>query len=174
MKSTKGFALIELMITLTIVGVLLSYGLPNFHQLKLNKTMDSERNRLTSSLHFARIHAINNQRYVVVCPSINGENCDNNSNWYSGWIIFQDINKNRQLDDQDILLKHEDKMIKGIIATSSKYRKIIRYNGMGFSPGTNLSINFCDSRGKKHAKSIILNNAGRIKQSKPISDNVCN
>jgi type IV fimbrial biogenesis protein FimT len=174
MKKVQGFNLIELIITLSLVGILLGYGMPSFHQLKLNKHMDSERNRLTSSLHFARYHAINNQRNVVVCSSISGDSCDNKSNWYGGWIIFQDINKNRQLDNDDTLLKFEDKMINGVMATSSKYRQKIRYNEMGFSPGTNLSINFCDSRGNKYAKSIIISNSGRIKQSMPISDNVCN
>lgn len=174
MKKTQGFNLIELMITLSIVGILVGYGMPSFYQLKLDKFMDSERNRLTSSLHFARYHAISSQRYVIVCPSISGDDCDNDSNWFGGWIIFQDNNKNRQLDDQDTLLKYEDKMNNGVIATSSRYRQKIRYNGMGFSPGTNLSINFCDTRGKEYAKSIIISNSGRIKQSKPISDNVCN
>ena len=42
-----------------------------------------------------------------------------------------------------------------------------------FSPGTNLSINFCDKRGKDFAKSIIVSNSGRIKQSDPISSNIC-
>ena len=174
MKRTQGFNLIELSISLAIAGLLLGYGIPSFHQLKMNNMLNNERNRLTSSLHFARVHAINNQRNVVLCPSISGENCDNISNWYGGWIIFQDNDKNRQLDDQDILLKFEDKMTKGVMATSSRYRQKIRYNSMGFSPGTNLSINFCDERGRDFAKSIIISNAGRIKQSKPISDNVCN
>ncbi|MCF6318823.1 MAG: GspH/FimT family protein, partial [Proteobacteria bacterium] len=134
----------------------------------------NERNRLTVSLNFARSYAIKNQQHIIICPSNSGNGCDNQSRWYQGWIIFKDDNKNRQLDDGELLLQHENAMQTGITVTSSRYRQKIRYNGMGFSPGTNLSINFCDVRGEEFAQAIILNNAGRIKQSKPISDNVCN
>jgi len=175
MKCYKGFTLIELMITLSIAGILLGYSIPSFQQLKLNKYMETERNRLTVSLNLARNHAVAYQTHVVVCPSLTGLSCDNKSNWYDGWIVFIDVNKNRRLDDEtDTLLLFEDAMKNEIKATSSIHRQKIRYNSMGFSPGTNLSINFCDKRGKKFAKSIIINNAGRVKQSPPISDNVCN
>lgn len=175
MNKHKGFTLIELMITFSIAGILLGYSFPSFKQLKLNKYMDAERNRLTVSLNLARNHAISYQTYVVVCPSLTGKDCDNKSNWYAGWIVFVDENRNRKLDEAtDTLLRFEDAMKKEIKATSSLYRQKIRYNSMGFSPGTNASINFCDQRGKDHAKSIIINNSGRVKQSLPISDNICN
>lgn len=175
MKFYQGFTLIELMITLSITSILLGYSLPSFNQLKLNKYMEAERNRLTVSLNLARNHAIAYQTYVVVCPSLTGQSCDNKSNWFGGWIVFVDENKNRKLDTKtDTLLQFEDAMKNEIKATSSLYRQKIRYNSMGFSPGTNLSINFCDVRGKDFAKSIIINNAGRVKQSLPISDNICN
>lgn len=174
MKNLKGFSLIELMITFTIVGIMMSYAMPSFYQLKLNKLMENERNRLTTSLNFARNYAVKNQQHVIICPSTSGHSCDNESKWFAGWIVFLDSNKNRELDAGDLLLQNENAMQKEIIATSSIYRQKIRYNGMGFSPGTNLSINFCDARGSEFAQSIVLNNAGRIKQSKPISDNVCN
>lgn len=174
MKNSQGYTLIELMITITIAGILLSYALPSFHQLKLNKLMENERNRLTTSLHLARNYAVANQIQVIACPSITGNDCDNQSNWHQGWIVFTDLNRNRKLDEADTLLRHENAMPTEIKATASIYRQKIRYNSMGFAPGTNLSINFCDERGKDFAKSIILNNAGRIKQSLPIASNICN
>jgi len=173
MKTKNGFTLIELMITLSIVGILMGYSIPSFRQLKLNKVMETERNRLNVSLQYARSYAVSRQINVIVCPSIVGGNCDNQSNWHGGWIIFTDKNRNRKLDAEDVLLQHEDAMRDKIKSTSSTYRQKIRYNNMGFSPGTNVSINFCDERGLEFAKSIIINNAGRVKQSNPISDNVC-
>lgn len=174
MYKIKGFSLIELMIAMTIVIILVGYALPNLNQLKLNQFMDSERNRLTVALNYARNTAIHNQNFIVICPSSSGKSCDSKSNWHNGWVVFTDLNQNRKIDVSDEILIHETAMRNEIKATSSKYRQKIRYNYMGFSPGTNTSINFCDSRGLKFAKSIIINNAGRVKQSKPISDNVCN
>lgn len=174
MKNPKGFTLIELLVSLIIISVLISYALPEYQQIRLNHLMNSERNRLTVSLNYARYYAIYKQSYIIVCPSRSGSGCDNQSNWYQGWIIFEDYDRNRQLDDDDNLLRIEDPMVKQIKATSSLYRQKVRFNAIGYSPGTNMSINFCDSRGSEFAKSVIINNAGRVKQSDPISDNVCN
>jgi len=173
MNKQKGFTLIELIITLSIVSILSSYALPSFHELKLNKQLQSERNRLTGSLHLARSHSIMHQTTVIVCPSTSGGSCDNQSNWHQGWIIFSDKNSNRQLDAEDIVLRHEDAMVSQITALSSSHRSKIRYTNIGFSPGTNLSINFCDPRGEEKALAVIVSNSGRVKQSKPISSNVC-
>lgn len=173
MKSINGFTLIELMITLSIASILLSYAMPNMNQLKLNKYIESERNRLTVSLNYARSYAINNQKFVILCASKSGIECNSVSNWHQGWMVFVDHNRNREVDPNDNILRYEDSMKNEIISTSSTYRQKIRYDSMGFAPGTNLSINFCDARGAMFAKSIIINNSGRIKQSNPISDNVC-
>lgn len=173
MQQTKGFTLIELIITLAIVGILSGYAMPSFYQLKLNKHMESERNRLTGSLHFARNQAVILNNYVIVCPSTSGNACDNQSNWHQGWIIFIDVNKNRAYDVEDTLLRYEDAMAGDLTAISSINRQKIRYNNIGFAPGTNLSINFCDDRGEEFAKSIIVSNSGRVKQSLPIANNVC-
>lgn len=173
MKLTNGFSLIEMVVTLSIAAVLISYALPSIYDIKSNKILINERDRLTVSFAYARTYAITQQKQVVVCPSLSGHDCDNQSNWYQGWIVFDDTNRNRQLDSDEKLLQFENPMDESIIATSSTYRSKIRFNNIGFSPGTNVSINFCDKRGVDYAQAIIINNAGRIKQSKPISANIC-
>lgn len=174
MKKSQGYSMIELVITLSIITLLLSYAIPNLYELKLNVTMNSERNRLSRSLNFARYEAIIQQKHVIICPSSSGNDCDNQSNWHQGWMIFIDDNKNRKRDDQEKIFRIEDPMKEDLTALSSIHRQKIRFNTMGLSPGTNVSINFCDPRGSEFAKSIIINNAGRIKQSLPIHGNVCN
>jgi len=174
MKLKKGFSLIELVVALSIAGILISYALPSLHSIRLNKTLMNERDRLMVSLAYARTHAVNTQQQVIVCPSLSGHDCDNQSNWNQGWIIFDDPNRNRQLDTNEKLLQFENPMNDLIKATSSIYRSKIRFNNIGFAPGSNVSINFCDARGIEFAVALIINNAGRIKQSKPISNNVCN
>ncbi|HHL31873.1 MAG TPA: prepilin-type N-terminal cleavage/methylation domain-containing protein [Oceanospirillales bacterium] len=174
MKNMQAYTLIELIMTLTIISLLISYALPNIYQLKLNYLMANERNRLTASLNLARFTAISKQLQVIICPSTSGRDCDNQSNWYGGWIIFHDDNRNRTLDQGEKLLRFEHAMVDEITATSSIHRQKLRFNSLGFSPGTNVSINFCDARGNDAAQAIIINNAGRVRQSKPIANNVCN
>jgi len=173
MKLIKGFSLIEMVVTLSIAATLVSYALPSIFEIKSNKILQNDRDRLMVSFAYARTYAINQQKQVIVCPSLSGTDCDNQSNWHQGWIIFDDTNRNRHLDNNEKLLQFENPMDITIIATSSLNRSKIRFNNIGFAPGTNVSINFCDQRGYEHAQAIIINNAGRIKQSKPISSNIC-
>lgn len=174
MHQQKGFTLIELIIVLSILTIILSIATPNFLKFKQKMYLDSERNRLTVSLHFARNFAITNNTHVIVCPSDKGNECDSGSNWHSGWIVFIDKNGNREHDEDEKLLRHENKSLKSIDIRSSIHRSKIRFNSMGYSPGTNTSIHFCDMNNSTIPRSIIINNAGRIKQSNPLSNNVCN
>ena len=174
MKNTYGYTIIELFITLSIAGILFGYGAPSLYQFKQKQFMFAERTRLTASLNYARSYAINEQVFVVTCPSLSGTDCDNESNWHQGWIVFADYNRDRSFDADEKLLQFENIKMANLKATSSLYRQKIRFNTMGFSPGTNLSINFCDDRGSEFAISLIVNNVGRVKQSPPISNNACN
>ena len=61
MKSIKGFTLIELMITLSIAGILTSYALPSINGIKANKILNNDRDRLMVSLAFARTQAVTTQ-----------------------------------------------------------------------------------------------------------------
>jgi len=174
MNSRNGYSLIEMLVTMSIATVLISFALPSIVEIKSNKILKNERDRLMVSFAYARSYAINQQKQVVVCPSLSGYSCDNQSKWNQGWIIFDDSNSNREFDNNEKLLQFENPMDKSVKATSSIFRSKIRFNNIGFSPGTNVSINFCDKRGNDFALSLIINNAGRIKQSKPISSDVCN
>jgi len=174
MNSRNGYSLIEMLVTMSIATVLISFALPSFVEIKSNKILKNERDRLMVSFAYARSYAINQQKQVVVCPSLSGYSCDNQSKWNQGWIIFDDSNSNREFDNNEKLLQFENPMDKSVKATSSIFRSKIRFNNIGFSPGTNVSINFCDKRGNDFALSLIINNAGRIKQSRPISSDVCN
>ncbi len=84
MKSTNGFSLIEMLVTLSIAAVLISYALPSIYDIKSNKILNNERDRLMVSFAYARTYAITQQKQVVVCPSLSGSNCDNQSRWYCG------------------------------------------------------------------------------------------
>ena len=174
MNKNKGFSLIELIIVLTVISILSAYAMPTFRQLRQNKAIESARNSLFVELQFARTKAIMSQSYIVVCPSVSNSACADDANWHKGWIVFIDKNHDKKYNNNDEILRIGNAMQPGVSAISSNYRKKIRFNGLGFAPGTNLSINFCDERGNDFAQAIIISNSGRVKQSKPINDNVCN
>ena len=90
MKKYTGFTLIELMITLAIVGFLLMVGVPSLKTFMQGNQLIASTNELISALHVARSEAIKLNTRVSVCESSNGKTCATTGSWKSGWIVFVD------------------------------------------------------------------------------------
>ncbi|NOQ90156.1 MAG: prepilin-type N-terminal cleavage/methylation domain-containing protein [Gammaproteobacteria bacterium] len=92
MKKYSGFTLIELMITLFIIGILLMVGLPSMKSFMQSNQLVAATNDLLSAVHVARAEAIKINGKVTVCESSNGTSCSTTGNWEGGWIVFIDTN----------------------------------------------------------------------------------
>lgn len=156
-----GYTLIEMIIILCLISILMAYGIPNYYDFKQNQIMRQEVNRLISSINFARNESIMKSQHIVLCATQDRTACNGNGHWHTGWMIFSDKNRDRELNEQDELLIYEEAMSHQITAISSQYRQIIRFDPMGAAPGTNLTIRFCDDRGPDFGKSVIISNVGR-------------
>ncbi|VAW47270.1 hypothetical protein MNBD_GAMMA02-1181 [hydrothermal vent metagenome] len=165
----QGFTLIEMIITLSILSILTAYGIPNYRELKQNQTMTQEINRLSSTINFARSHSIIAGDHVILCATQTFTACDGNSQWHNGWMVFADANQDRRFNGNDRMLLIENSMSPQLQALASVHRPTIRFNSVGFAPGTNLTIRFCDDRGAAHGKAIIISNVGRPRIAQHIS-----
>jgi type IV fimbrial biogenesis protein FimT len=91
---TRGFTLIELMVTVTVLAILLSIGIPSFSDVIRNNRTAAATNSLVTSLNFARSEALKRGMPVTVCPAndaVNPTDCDGNSTgWDKGWLVFSD------------------------------------------------------------------------------------
>lgn len=90
MKKYSGFTLIELMITLFIVGILLTVGVPSLRSFMQSNQLVASTNELISALHVARSEAIKLNSRVSICSSSNGTSCSGSNSWRNGWIVFVD------------------------------------------------------------------------------------
>lgn len=90
MRWARGFTLPELMITLVILGILVSVGVPTFLEATLSSRLGSVANNLVLSVHLARSEAIKRNVTVRLCPSTNGTSCAAQSAFEGGWIVLAD------------------------------------------------------------------------------------
>jgi type IV fimbrial biogenesis protein FimT len=97
MIKTRGFTLIELMITLAVVGIVLLTGLPSLNKMTDSNRLVSQINSLSGSLALARSEAIKSGKVVTICASSNTTSC-NVTTWHSGWIVFTDLDKDTVVD----------------------------------------------------------------------------
>lgn len=92
--------MIELIVVVSIVGILMAIGVPSYRYVTNSNRVSSEVNSLLLDMQFARSEALKEGRTVTVCPSDDGTSCKANSvNWHIGWIVFMDINNNAKVDD---------------------------------------------------------------------------
>lgn len=158
-----GFTLIEMLVAIVIGAMLLGYGVPSWRDFVSNQRLQAAQSSLTASLAQARGHAIKKHVYVVICPG-NAAGCTGGTDWHRGWVAFEDNNRNRRKDTDELLIAQESALGNGIRIRSSSQRRILRFTSLGFSPGSNASLWLCDERGQAHGRSIIVANSGRIRQ----------
>jgi type IV fimbrial biogenesis protein FimU len=69
---SKGFSLVELLITVSLVGILAVIAIPSFSGAMQNSRAETEVSDLQRALNFARIEAINRGVSVQVRPVVDG------------------------------------------------------------------------------------------------------
>jgi len=94
-----GFTLVELMITLVVVGILLAAALPQLETFTKNNRLASQTNDLVAAIQLARTEAVKRGVNTVVCASTDQASCSgNNADWVSGWLVFSDFDLDDTVD----------------------------------------------------------------------------
>lgn len=104
-----GFSLIEMMVTITISGVLLALAMPSLQRLITSRAVVAHAEELAGSLRLARSEAMKRGMAVSVCASNStaeaSPGCAASSDWTTGWLVFTDEGLDGSVDDGDLLLK---------------------------------------------------------------------
>jgi len=158
-----GITALELMVTMAIAAILLATAVPSFKNYSWNLRMRTAMDVLQTDLNLARSRAISHNIQTVICPATGASGCSGESNWQQGWIVFTDLNGDRQKQEGEPLLKHAG-AVELLSISSSRSRDHLRFFPNGTAPGSNVSILFCDKRGSEKAGAIAVSNSGRVRQ----------
>lgn len=93
-SNQQGFTIYELLITLIMIGIILSIGVPSLSSFTQNSRITGTANDLHSSIQLARSEAARSKQNITVCASANSMDANANcgGTFNDGWIIFIDIN----------------------------------------------------------------------------------
>jgi type IV fimbrial biogenesis protein FimT len=163
----KGFTLIELMVTITIAGIMLGIAVPNFQTFMQNGRQNATASEFQKTLQMARDEAVARNTNMVLCATANNTTCSNTNTWENGYLIaatatpttaFTVISVHDALDDGQTL------------------RAVNGSNTLTFTPNGLLrntdSFRICDARGTSSQKGFVIAMGGI--RSSVAADNIGN
>lgn len=162
-RQRSGFTLLELVITMVVFAVLLVIAVPSFGSWQARQTMKAAIHAMMQDLRTARSQAIALGADMVACPGDPVAGCAEDSEWSQGWLVFQDVNGDRNFSGGEHLARYTQGFERIRIFTSSG-RQNLRFYPNGTAPGSNGSIWFCGVRGPDHAERLVLSNVGRLRR----------
>jgi type IV fimbrial biogenesis protein FimT len=160
-KRARGFTLIELMVTITVLSVLLSLAVPSFREIIDSNRITTQTNDFVSTLNYARSEALKRSNPVTVCASTDGLTCAGATDWSTGWIVFADINANGALDGAEAPLQKSLGIPPGMTLNSA-VRTFVRYSSSGVSSGAETFALLKTNCTGDHAREISVSTTGRI------------
>jgi len=163
---SRGFTLVELMITISIASILLAVAVPSYQSLMKGSHLTTQANEFMTALHYARSEAVKRGIRVTICKSADGATCNGDS-WQDGWLIFSDAGIAGSVDSGDEVLRVFPKLAGSSLKGGSNFSDRISYLRNGRSQGGNNLPNgtftLCH---QEDAREIIINVSGRARVKK--------
>ena len=171
--SYRGLTLIELMITLVILGVTVTVAAPAMQQLIHGNRLRTETSRLLDAINLARSEAVLRNIPVSLCPSTMADSgqalCAGELG--DGWIVFTNRNRDRVIDaDSAEIIRAFEAIPPGYsltnLAGSQPVRELISYLPDG-SSRRNLSLLVCPPGSfRLEPWRVVLNTVGRARAAR--------
>lgn len=120
----QAFTLLEMLIIMTIMAIIVMIAVPSFHNIRESQELTTLFPTIQQNVNFARNTAQSFHTNTVMCSSSSMLQCETNQ-WNKGILIFSDINKNKTIDENEI--------IHASIQTHLKYGNL-KWNGGATSP----------------------------------------
>ncbi|MGI9204299.1 MAG: GspH/FimT family pseudopilin [Woeseiaceae bacterium] len=157
--ANRGYSLLELLMTLGLLTIVLTLGVPSFGNILSNQRLMSQTNALFHDVHLARKESVVRRRVVSLCPTVDGDICDTSFDWSAGWMMFVNLDR-----DWPAVRDRNEPVLKQYQATASVR---IMSNRRSFSlrstelRATNGTVVFCDRKGRGTARALIISYTGR-------------
>lgn len=154
----KGVTLIELLVTLSVLAILLTAGVPSLAGFVSSQKLDSTVQLLKDSYSQARYEAVTRQQSVTLCPlDVASGNCGNS--WSEGVLSYLDTNGDNSYDPLRETRLRQNKFPDGVGVDYKKRLKI------KLSPrGTTGDTGAFTVKISGDEKALVVSSIGRIRR----------
>lgn len=107
-QAHRGFTAIELLVVISILGVLAALAGPNFTPMIQRWRVRQAVENMTSTIYYARSEAIKRGGRITVIKNALTAECsqaNTTQEWSCGWSVFVDSNDNGTLDPTEVTLQ---------------------------------------------------------------------
>ena len=157
MKQQNGFTIIELMVTVAILGVMVSIAIPSFSEWTVRMRVDNEISSLHRLILTARNTSVNMGLPVTMCP-LNGNTCVG-GDWNDEVSVFIDVDNGGDFDaGTDTIIRVKDAIKTGDTLSYSLNRLIYRPTGKATSFST---FYYCPANEPSKNRGIKVSQFGR-------------
>ena len=155
-----GFTVLELMISISIIGIILALAMSSFDDLIKRHQANEAVHDMAAIIAYVRSEAIKKSQVVTLCKSADELSCG--GDWSDGWLIFVDNNKDgsRSLDEELIRTGH----------AAQNY--VLSYSAFGYTLSQNGTFKLCPaSRNNRYARAVIISKTARTRMAKDADHN---
>lgn len=163
MDTGKGFTLLELLLCLSIVGIIFGFAVPTYRHLLREAESNQVAGQLMELVNYARQEAVFKSRIVTVCGSTTGQRCDNH--WSEHILVFRDDNGDGVYTSDEPLLRHAQLSVEGsILWRSFRNKSYLQLHPSGLTYYQNGNFTYCPADGElRYARHLILNAAATLR-----------
>lgn len=158
-RKSRGFTLYEIAITFVLVAILAGMAAGSFSNIAARHRISTEIDALFHAIYRARSESIMRRRVVSICPSDDGMVCTPGRDWSSGWILFDNRDRDEppQVDDGEPVLQvhHVGNRVQ---ITANRRGFTLRATQLRATNGT---IVICDPASRVPAKALVVSYTGR-------------
>jgi type IV fimbrial biogenesis protein FimT len=91
-SGSAGLSLVELMVTILVLSMLMAYAVPKFRDVMARGDVVNATNSLSADMQFARGQAASQHRYVSICRTTTGTECEeavtDPYDYDAGWMVY--------------------------------------------------------------------------------------
>ena len=156
-----GFTLPELLVTLTIVAVMITVGIPSLIRLTEESRVRSDMRLLHRTFALAHSNAVMTGSHITLCPLDNAGGCT--KDWSGQLVMFTDSNDNQSLDTGEVVVAELAAIDDGRISRSYGSRDAVTFGPLGSAFGHNATLKYCFNGSSVLGGTLIVSGPGRIR-----------
>ncbi len=164
----QGFTLFELLMTVLLAALILGIALPSFSDTLARQRQRVEIDALFHAIHRARKESIMRRKVVSLCPSVDDQNCSLGQDWSSGWILFENTDRDSppMVDPGEAVLARH-RVSERIRITANRRGFTLRAT---FLRATNGTLVVCDKNAKIAPRALVVSYTGRPRVASHTTD----